>query len=297
MIYKDHAAERYARAIEVSRQERGGLEAYQRRVVAASTDAERYRGYVETSTPRGVGGRKGEEEEEAEGGQGLGLLLGDGGGMSSDFTASSNDREGSSLGAGMAPGEGRVASSDFSLPHDRESTEENAFTPGAPAVEGDGGRATDVRLGDGAASEGSAAQVASAGVSFVEGGHAPAAIWKARTDDGGGRGSFVDVVPFNNIRAKYLRPLDDTELSRPYHVAPSPSWRPDCAVGGRSLGSSADGSSTPTSTKDAPNIVDAAASERTMEAYRKTKQRDLATNHRRRSKALNWKQRMEWGAN
>lgn len=44
-IYKDHAAEKYARSLEASRQGPGGMEAYRKRIVDASTDARRYWGY------------------------------------------------------------------------------------------------------------------------------------------------------------------------------------------------------------------------------------------------------------
>lgn len=268
-IYKDHAAERYARAVEVSRQGKGGLEAFRRRVVAASTDAERYRGYVEMNTPRDDGREKKEQEE---GGPGLRLLLGDRGNIPSDIFASSSDSR-----------------EDF-------GTGSSSSSPSAPAVGKGSGRVADdggseVWLGDGAASEGSAA-LASGGVGFAEGGHAPTATRNGRGGDGSGRGSFVDVVPFNNVRAKYLRPLSDMELSRPYHVAPSPGWRADGAAGSWKPGSSMGGSSAPTSAINA--AIDAAASERTMEAYRKTKQRDPVAH--RRSKTLNRKERRQWGA-
>ena len=47
-VYKGDAADAYARAVEASLRKRGGVEAYRRRVVAASLDAERYRGFHET---------------------------------------------------------------------------------------------------------------------------------------------------------------------------------------------------------------------------------------------------------
>lgn len=283
-IYKDLAAERYARAIDASRCERGGLEAYRRRVVAASTDADRYRGYVETSTPRDDEGEKGEEKEEEESDRGSGpLLLEDGGSMPSDFFASSSNGEGSGgSGTGVARGESTTA-----------------VGKGGGSVVDDG--PTQVGLGDGAgAPKGSAALALGVG-GFVEGGYAPAATKKGRVGGdgggGGGRSSFVDVVPFNNIRAKYLRPVDDTSLSRPYHVAPSPGWRAEStgAAGSRSLGSSMCGSSTPASANNAGPSIIVAANERTMEAYRKTKQRDRGA-HRRPGKTLNRKERREWGA-
>ena len=101
-------------------------------------------------------------------------------------------------------------------------------------------------------------------------------------------GSFVDAVPFNNIRAKYLRPLDDMELSRPYHVDPSPDWRVESAAGSRILGGSSASATTNV-------IVETAWSARTMESYPKTKQRDSIL-HQRHGRTLNWKQRREWGA-
>ncbi|CAM9980594.1 unnamed protein product, partial [Scytosiphon promiscuus] len=52
-IYKDHAAETYARSVEAHRRGRINREAYRSRVVAASTDAGRYRGYVEIDTLAG----------------------------------------------------------------------------------------------------------------------------------------------------------------------------------------------------------------------------------------------------
>eukprot|EP00903_Cladosiphon_okamuranus_P006103 g6012.t2 len=310
-IYKDNAAERYARAIDASRRERGGLEAYRRRVVAASADAERYRGYVETSTPRDPGGNKAEEREEGESDRGPGpLLLEDGGSIPSDvFASSSNDGEGSGgSGSGLERGESTVAAvpPNFLLPTNRGSAVNGLLSkPGAPAIVGKGGGIaaedgpTGVWRGDGAGPpEGSAALALGVG-GFVEGGHPPGATRKGQvgTDGGGGgRSSFVDVVPFNNIRAKYLRPLGDTGLSRPYHVAPSPCWRAEAASRSLgSLGSSVCDSSTsaPTNNAAAGGVV--AANKRTLEAYRKLRQR-VPGAHRRRGKTLNRKERRDWGA-
>lgn len=293
------------RAIEASRQQRGGLEAYRRRVVAASTDAERYRGYAETSTPRD-GGRGEGAEEGTGGGPRLRLLRGDDdgdGSIPSGSSASFNDREGSGGGAGLSQGESRVTS-EGSLSTSRESTGDDSSTAPSAAAAGKGGGgvadegATAVWLGEeSAAAEGPAAALASGGGGFAEGGHAPTAARRGRGGDGGdgggGRGSFVDVVPFNNIRAKYLRPWDDTELSGPYHVVPSPDWGAGGAAGSRSRGSSMGGPSIPTSTNRA--MINAAGSGRTMEAYHRTaKQGDPVTHQR--SKTLNWKERREWGA-
>ncbi|CAM9980665.1 unnamed protein product [Scytosiphon promiscuus] len=105
---------------------------------------------------------------------------------------------------------------------------------------------------------------------------------------GGSAGGFVDVVEFDNIRAKYLRPLSDTKLSGMYHVAPSPGWRATTTIGSRGIG----GSSTAAS---ADAIATAAGAGRTMEAYRRTRQVDPAA-RRRRSRTLNWKERKAWGA-
>lgn len=287
-IYKDHAAERYARAIEAARQDRGGVEAYRRRVVAASTDAQRYRGYVEAT-------EKEEEEEEEIGGRELGLLLENSGSISSGFAVPSSSKEGSSGGAGLAQGESR-APSVVCPSTNRESTGDHISATGGPAAVGKGrgsaaeDGAAEAGPGDGAAPEGSAA-LASGGGGFAEGGPAPAATRKGRGGVGGGRGSFTAVVPFDNIRAKYLRPLDDTELSRPYHVAPRPDWRADRAGRSGSLGSSA----CSPSTAGMAASIDSAASEKTMEAYRRTKQRGHVT-HQRRGKTLNSKERETWGA-
>eukprot|EP00752_Nemacystus_decipiens_P007539 g6737.t2 len=288
-IYKDHAAERYARAIEASRQEKGGLEAYRRRVVAASTDAERYRGYVETTEEAAAAEEEEEEEkgdEEKAGRQPGLLLLGDGGSIPSDVSVPSSDNGhgvGSSIGgaAGLALRESSSPLPDVPLPTNRDSAGGRAPATGAPNAVGTGrGSVADnggelFGLGDGEVSEGSRAP-ASGGGGSVEDRHAPIAAAATRKgrggDGGGGRASFADVVPFNNIRAKYLRPLDDTELSRPYHVEPRPGWRADnSSARSGSLGSSTDGSSAPLPGDVVAINIDTVASKRTMEAHRRTK--------------------------
>lgn len=265
-IYKDHAAERYANAIEGSRQEKGGLEAYRRRVIAASTDAERYRGYVETNTPRD------DRWDEGEGGPRVGLRLGDGR-LPLEFD-------------------------------DRESSEGSSSVASATTGKGGRGRGsggfTEGWLGDGTASECSAVTgtepegyPVSGGGGMMDDGDTLAATRRGSGAGGGGNGAFVDVVPFNNIRAKYLRPMNDFALSRPYHVAPLPDWRADSAAGSRSTSSSLSGTSNPFESTSA--AIDHAGHGRTMEAYRKTKEKGLTT-HRRHSKTLKgWKEMREWG--
>lgn len=295
-IYKDHAAETYASSIEVSRRGRGPREAYRRRVVAASTDAGRYTGYVETdSTPRDdCGGVEG-------GGMGPPLLLeaalGGSGSVSSGFVSSSGLEGGvsSDSGAEISRGDDSslASSSRFGScsGFGGESPSATVAAAAGKRVEmylGDGGE--EGRRGDGAASEcsaftggGSEIHAVSGPSDFAEGGDAAAA---AR---GGGVGAFVDVVQFNNIRAKYLRPWDDTKLSGMYHVPPSPDWRANRTPGSRGgIG----GSSTAAS---AEAIAASVGSGRTMEAYRRTRQID-PTARRRRSRTLNLKDRKAWGA-
>lgn len=71
------------------------------------------------------------------------------------------------------------------------------------------------RQGSSPSNEFVSASVAAAAVSGVE--HLPSA-----TDGKGSNATFVDVVPFYNIRAKYLRPWGDTALSRPHHISAIP---------------------------------------------------------------------------
>lgn len=277
-IYKDHAAQTYARTIEASRQERGGLEAYRRRVVKASTDAERYRGYVEMDTPRDDHHREKD---------GLGLLQADGGSTSTDFAISSNGREGGSV-AGFSPARSS-ANAYVSLSSDKEEGAGGGLVHGGETAEGwsGDGAAPEYSVGDSGESE---APAVSRLDSFTHDENL-ATIRRSISDGGGGdRGNFVDVVPFNNIRAKYLRPWNDTELSRPYHVAPLPTWRSDRAAGARSSGSSVGSSITST------DVFSAAGSGQTVEAYRKAKLRNPST-QRPRSRTLNWKDGKEWRMN
>lgn len=113
---------------------------------------------------------------------------------------------------------------------------------------------------------------------------------------GDGNGAFVDVVPFNNIRAKFLRPVNDTALSRPYHVAPLPDWRAGSAAGSRTPGSSF-GSSTSSASSTSP-VIENAGNGRTMEAYTLVKTREKGpSTHRRHSRVLKgWKEKRDWGA-
>ncbi|CAN0195816.1 unnamed protein product, partial [Ectocarpus sp. 12 AP-2014] len=280
-IYKDHAAQTYARTIEAFRQERGGLEAYRRRVVKSSTDAERYRGYIEMDTLR--------DDPHAEE-DGLGLLPADDGSTSTNCAASSNGRESGSV-AGFSPARSS-AKVNVSLSSDKEDG------AGGGLVHGD--ETAEVWPGDGAAPERSVgddgeweAPAVSRLDSFTDGENTAAprrSIGDGGGGGGGGRGCFVDVVPFNNIRAKYLRPWNDTELSRPYHVAPSPTWRADRAVGAQSLASKVGSSITST------DAFSAAGSGQTLEAYRKANLRNPAT-HRPHSRTLNWKDGKEWRMN
>ncbi|CAN0100617.1 unnamed protein product, partial [Ectocarpus sp. 6 AP-2014] len=277
-IYKDHAARTYARTIEASRQERGGLEAYRRRVVKASTDAERYRGYVEMDTPR-------DDPHWEE--DGLGLLSADGGSTSTNCAASSNGRESCSV-AGFSPARSS-ADVDVSLSSEKEDGAGRGHVHGDETARGwpVDRAAPECSMGDGGEPEAPAVSR----LDSVTTDENTATTRRSFGDGAGrGRGCFVDVVPFNNIRAKYLRPWNDTELSRPYHVAPSPTWRADRAVGTPSLASSVGSSITST------DAFSAAGSGQTLEAYRKTNLRNPAT-HRPRSRTLNWKDGKEWRMN
>ncbi|CAM9923125.1 unnamed protein product, partial [Ectocarpus sp. 4 AP-2014] len=277
-IYKDHAAQTYARTIEASRQERGGLEAYRRRVVKSSTDAERYRGYVEMDTPRDD--PHWEEDR-------LGLLPADDGSTSTNCAASSNGRESSSV-VGFSPARSS-AKVDVSMSSDKEDGAGGGLVHGGETAEvwpGDGA-APECSMGDGGESE----TPAVSRLDSVTDDENTATTRRSFSDGGvGGRGCFVDVVPFNNIRAKYLRPWNDTELSRPYHVAPSPTWKANRAVGAPSLASSVGSSITST------DAFSAAGSGQTLEAYRKANLRNPAT-HRQHSRTLNWKDGKEWHMN
>ena len=257
-IYKDHAAERYARAIDASRQGKGGIAAYRRRVVAASMDAQRYRGYVEIMTPGDALWQQGS-------GAALGPLSGEVARVQSSSPASSRACW---QGFGNGDGGGSSVPSEFSVsPASRESARNCSMPSNAAGRKEEWHRddgALDVWLRDGASE------------CLAEEEICPMS------------GSFVDAVPFNNIRAKYLRPLDDTELSRPYHVDPSPDWRAESAAGSRSLGGSSASATTNV-------IVETAGSALTMKSYRKIKQRDSVL-HQRHGRTLNWKQRKEWGA-
>ncbi|CAB1110523.1 unnamed protein product [Ectocarpus sp. CCAP 1310/34] len=277
-IYKDHAAQTYARTIEASRQERGGLEAYRHRVVKSSMDAQRYRGYVEMDTPR-------DDPHWEE--DGLGLLPANDGSTSTNCAASSNGRKSGGV-AGFSPARSS-AKVDVSLSSEKEDGAGEGLVHGDETVE--------VRPGDGAAPEGSVGENgesearAVSRLDSVTDDENTATTRRSFSDGGiGGRGCFVDVVPFNNIRAKYLRPWNDTELSRPYHVAPSPTWRAGRAVGAPSLASSVGSSITST------DALSAAESGQALEAYRKATLRNPAT-HRPHSSTLNWKDGKEWRMN
>lgn len=105
--------------------------------------------------------------------------------------------------------------------------------------------------------------------------------------------SFVDVVPFHNARAKYLRPWHDTALSRPYHVAPSPEWgarvRTPASLRSTSMRLSTTSSTRTGSYCPTPSVE----SERTVKADREARIPTTAT--RRRSKTLTWKAGKSWG--
>ncbi|CAN0005237.1 unnamed protein product, partial [Hapterophycus canaliculatus] len=298
-IYKDHAAETYACNIEATRQGKGAREAYQRRVVSASTDTGRYRGYVEMSTPRG--GRGG-----GDGGFGPPLLGTGGGSVSTGFGSSSGLGDGSSdSGAGFSLGDSSTTSSRFGSSVSGGLDGGSSLAPVVAVERGPEGvlhdRRGEERLGDGAASECSAITAGGSEICSTSGaggvaehGNA-AATGREEISGGGGRGggggsdieAFEDVVQFNNIRAKYMRPWDDTKLSGMYQVKPSPNWRANRAAGSRGIG----GPPTATSS-DA--IAASTGSGRTIEAYRRLRQNGATA--RRRSRTLNWKEIKAWGA-
>lgn len=97
---------------------------------------------------------------------------------------------------------------------------------------------------------------------------------------GGERGAFLDVVPFNNVRAKYLRPWNDRALSRPYHIPPSSDKGKGGGSRSRSVSITA-GSSSPATV----------GSRRTMEAHRATREETP----RWRGKTLTGKHAKAWG--
>ena len=193
-IYKGDAAETYARAVEASRREKGGLAAYRRRVVSASMDADRYRGFHETP------------EAFLPGEEGAGEASFVGGGATMDSSESSGGGEGEAVALALLPGMAGPSSDD--------SKEERG---GERKGDGRGGTAAAAAATPevaGAESGGSGSGGGRKGGGGVAGG-----------GESGGGGAFVDVVRFNNARAKYLRPWDDAALSRPYRVSPLSDWR------------------------------------------------------------------------
>lgn len=251
-IYKDHAAETYAKSIEASLREKGGVEAFRRRVVSASLDAERYWGYDEACVSTDGRERK------------AGSALGDGvpfssssysgpsGGIASVATNASSSTFTAERGEGRGDG-------SLHLPRDGASSQGSVLTTGEL--------------------EESSFTLSEAEGPVGEGGERGGVTTATEGRNGGE--IFVDVVQFNNVRAKYLRSWDDTALSRPFHVPPLPSWRPE---GGASLRSvvSRGGPSPPTT----------AASGGTSEACFGTG--DHAT-QRRNSAALNLNNAKAWG--
>lgn len=234
-IYKDHAAETYARCVAAAKSQQGGVEAYRRRIVAASLDAERYKGYHDTE----VATAEQEEEGQAD------MSVGD----STSLSVSISETSGSE--ADVRQGGGASNDAVYLLGNDAESE--------CTAVSSGGG--SEAFLGPGTARH--------------------AEEWGTAMTSGRGGSTFVDVVPFHNVRAKYMRPWNDTALSRPYQVRPSPSWRVGGAVRLGSVSTAASGLSLPTT----------AESGRTMEGHHKTV--DTAT--RRRSYTLTGKAGKAWG--
>lgn len=226
-------------------------------------DAERYRGYVVTNMPRD------DRRGAGEGGPGVGLTLGDGG-LPSEFD-------------------------------NRDSSACSSSGPNTAAGERGGGRVDDV-VAEGwlrdcmpiecstvTGADGEGCPVSDGGGMMMDGGDPPTATRLRSVAGVGGNGAFVDVVPFNNIRAKYLRPMNDTALSRPYRVAPLPDWS-----GSRTTASSLSGSST--SSTPTGHHIDSAGNGWAMESYRGTRGK-VPANHRRHSKMLKgWKQMRQWGA-
>lgn len=255
-------------------------------------DAERYRGYVETKTPR-----DGQRPQGDGPGERLLLLSGKAGSIPS-ASSSTSSRTRQSQG-NSEEGDSSVPS-EFSVSTVRDSaggcSTTGKTTGGKERGNHEEGGAVEVWLGDGTMSECSGVTgepetgPLSADGGSIRAGDLPVSTMRGSGSEGEHPG-FVDVVPFNNIRAKYLRPMDDTELSRPYHVDPSPDWRADSTLGSRSLGSTMGGSSAASSA--ATNAI--VGSGRTMEYYRKATQRDPVMN-RRQGRTLNWKERKEWGA-
>lgn len=221
-IYKDHAAETYARSIEASRQGKAGREGYRMRVVGESTDADRYRGY-HLQSDDDAQRNDGDKQPTAGIPEGASAPISsasacDNGGSS---VCSASTRSWRHSRAGRRIAVAQSASSSVGLDKNIEQNSENQSSVGREDEE----RKVSVprqltsllarRQGSNAGHElASASAAAAVAAAVLEAEDLPSAADTKCTGT-----TFVDVVPFNNIRAKYLRPSGDTALSRPYHVS------------------------------------------------------------------------------
>lgn len=187
-VFREKAAERYADCLEESRRSRGGREAYRKRVFASSADAQRYWGY-------GSGASDDVNEGVAqEGGSRMTGLQQSRSCFETPMSIGAAERSSTkkSMAGGIEEGTHHhtsVLPSGIQAGYSRELgvMEEEHIRP--IDVSGISGRAGE-----------------------SHGGMRSSCVPSSSSD------CFVDVVPFNNIRAKYLRAWHDTALSRPYHV-------------------------------------------------------------------------------
>ena len=203
-IYKDLAAEKYARVMDASRWDKGGIDSYRRRIVASSMDAERYRGcsYYEAMSqlPDDTTGNGRPTESSNPSIVGSQYII---------LPVLVNDRK---------------AQAKRNAPEQPSTIAESAKDPGTLSA---------AKLPELTGNE-EAKRVAT---------------------EAGPSDALVDVVPFNNIRAKYLRTWSDTALSRPYHVSPSPGSRGNGGV-----------------LKPVTTRIGSVGSQRTLEACRKARE-------------------------
>lgn len=258
-IYKHHAAKNYARSIEASRKGKGKMAAYRQRIVCASTDWQRYRGYAEhLSAPAGV--QINEECDSMTSAEGEGVFLPS---LDSDSISKGSEKmveENGDLQIGSntsALEGGGETSSRCSGGHSVGELPEALSGPGVAdfVVRTDSGGQVTGREGGGDAA-----------------------------GNYGYKDTFVDVVPFNNVRAKYLRPWEDDGLSRPYHVVPAADWKAERSSSVPRTGDSM-------STRDSfttPMTVGIAAA---VDDYRKSTERPA----RRGSYVLSRKAEKAWG--
>lgn len=293
-IYKDHAAETYANSVEASRRGKGGVKAYRRRVIAASVDAERYRGY-DTATnivdqAHGAGGLSlgPDDETSQQGSSEYSLEQGCG-----DLSTATPSVSSTVMVVGLEEPEKLVGEAggarSLSSPRTAEDYDHHrgVASPGADLSSARSPNA----LCSSRAVPSSAAAISAATVAAVRGGsgHGDAA------PDGD---TFIDIVPFNNVRAKYMRPWSDTALSRPYRIHPDPAWR---ATGRSARGPPTAATvctravSTATAESSAPPPT-AAEVEGAMEACLMTGGNMSPSETRRPySRTLTWKTGKKWG--